>query len=188
MAIAMVAMLAFGGTYAYFTASSGGSLAEPVTLGLIAHNSEVTVAETVKDKLPTETFDITLTITDTSNRESFIFIDLTESLHAKANHEEDCTDCKGTVSIVDVELATNANGTLKTHEIDADNSIYYIDATTAAGTYTLTVTIEISADTNNCYQEGTVQLTVVTEQVQGNIDIDDAYAIAFPAADEGDGE
>ena len=72
MAIAMVALLAFGGTYAYFTATAD-TLTGKVTTGTIRLSAGDEAVVSQPNVLPYENFTITAEYTDLSNRGNYIF-------------------------------------------------------------------------------------------------------------------
>ena len=186
MAIAMVAMLAFGGTYAYFTAESFTKGIEgSATLGTIALDESATKFEytkMVENVLPGETLftdedgdpaNATLTIVDNSNRASYIFIEVSYSI-VKSNDEQVTEEGLPTLSL------TGATGTL------TDNTdVYYILTTEVAedgeagAEYELTgINIEIPTAWDNSFEgaEITLSFTIKSIQAAGFDSADDAYA------------
>ena len=82
MAVAMVAMLAFGGTYAYFTASAGAAIESgSVTTGHVelGLGSNKTITKFANDyAVPGDTlWDISIDVDNKSNVKTYIFADWT---------------------------------------------------------------------------------------------------------------
>ena len=78
MAIAMVAMLAFGGTYAYFTSSTAAATSDAVKTAtiMLQNNAAVTLSTTADEILPGEKVSMSATITDASTRDSYVFVNV----------------------------------------------------------------------------------------------------------------
>ena len=78
MAIAMVAMLAFGGTYAFFTASTANNYTAKTTTAKVYLSTEETTAVNFDNQnlLPTETATATVEYTDGSNRATYVFFSI----------------------------------------------------------------------------------------------------------------
>ena len=73
----MVAMLAFGGTYAYFTATADKATSEKVTVAKIAIKGAdvaLTLAQTKTNVLPGDEVTMAATITNESNRSIYLFV------------------------------------------------------------------------------------------------------------------
>ena len=83
MAIAMVAMLAFGGTYAYFTDTATGSTTNSVLTGTVDLGASATVTLAIQDDetllLPGDTLTMTANVDNTSDVAiwAFVVFDLT---------------------------------------------------------------------------------------------------------------
>ena len=171
MAIAMVALLAFGGTYAYFTASaSGASLNKTATLGKIALDEATTVLEATvtTNVLPTEKVfgenGATLTIADKSNRISYIFIEVSATVDT-ANADPAAIQLEGTIG-----------------EGSVDDNVYYIkttDATMGKDIDVEGINFTIPANWGNDYQEATITVTFTIKSIQeeGFDSAADAYAM-----------
>ena len=177
MAIAMVAMLAFGGTYAYFTATAGDATKD-LTMGIIAlGDSEVSIATTVKDVLPGEEIEeITFSVTDKSNRASFIFVEVSGVITP--------SDDKENVDDLEVEITLTEGTVLKSGTTEGGKTFYYVttedysDNTTQGQEIEFTTELTLSLDIGNDYQAGTLTITLSTKSIQqeGYADVVDAYA------------
>ena len=145
MAIAMVAMLAFGGTYAYFSATANGVSAKAET-GAIKLSTAVTETIVMKQNmLPGESTSATVEYTDGSTRASYVFFKLGE--------------CKWTTALAadsDIEATITGitlNGTKLETRLD-DGTYYYANgvdengAVKTAPTSKLTVVVSISLNGN----------------------------------------
>jgi len=100
MAIVMVAMLAFGGTYAYFTATAGEARTATTNLGKIALDGTATklTATSTTNALPGENIfseDAKLTISDKSNRASYIFIEVSATVTKKGASTSEAFNLEG---------------------------------------------------------------------------------------------
>jgi predicted ribosomally synthesized peptide with SipW-like signal peptide len=176
MAIAMVAMLAFGGTYAYFTSETFSRTGDATTqLGKISLQAEgdVFTAEMVQNVLPSESLfesgSSNITITDSSNRESYIFVQYSVVISKDGQESKTLSGALAKVEVkldgskvAELEEAVTGVYAFKTDKAnaeDADNEAYTI----VLGADSLI----IPADLGNAYQEATVTLTVSVCSVQG---------------------
>ena len=84
MGIVMVAMLAFGGTFAYFTAKTSAIKSDPITTGLISLKAgdKVTLEGNTGALLPKESITAKLSYTDASTRGTWIVIEATADINA----------------------------------------------------------------------------------------------------------
>ena len=186
MAIAMVAMLAFGGTYAYFTANAGTAKTASTTLGKIALDADSTVLATtslVQNVLPSEKVfgedGTTLTIKDESNRASFIFITVSATV-AKAKAEGG----------YDTATAVDLTGTDSLHVPTGATNVYYILTTEGSGgTVGTAITIsglniEIPAAWDNSYMLAKIDIsfTVTSVQAAGFVDAEEGTEADWAAA------
>ncbi len=156
MAIAMVALLAFGGTYAYFTAASQATLSQTATLGKIALDDDATTftAVVTENVLPTEKVfgddGATLKIKDASNRESYIFITVSAT--------------------VDTATADPTAITLEGNIGDGsvDDNVYYVSTEGKVGEEISIdgINFEIPAAWGNTYQEATITVTFTVKSIQ----------------------
>ena len=124
MAIAMVAMLAFGGTYAYFTATAN-ELTGSANTGTIRLSAGETATVSKENILPYEAFTVSAEYTDLSNRGNYIFFTITQPTVEGV-----------TINVTDVEGAEQ----LMTTDVEPAkvNNVYFIkveDATAAAADY-----------------------------------------------------
>ena len=171
MAIAMVAMLAFGGTYAYFTATADQAAGDTVHTALIAlqDNATVTLASDQKaNLLPGETVSLSATISNLSTRESYVFVKF--AVDADGDATLDFTK--------DANLAgTDGTKWTKITESGAVNVYYMIVAAktdvelSATATFTATATSNNGAEvtTQLMNQDITVTARFASVQVGGDV-------------------
>ena len=147
MAIAMVAMLAFGGTYAYFTATAGtgkqGSFhTAKVELTTEATAVEFAASENFMALLPSETLTATIDYADSSTRGTWVFFRLSESMPSEFTLS--AVFVNGTQAQTTSEAGVYAfeNSTAGTEEGDPTDVV-------ASAELTVTFTITFSADAGN---------------------------------------
>ena len=139
MAIAMVAMLAFGGTYAYFTAEVSGVIAgEEITTGhvAIAMGTKNTITKKTLETLAVPgdtlwTVDLSLD-TSASNVKTYVFASWT------------LTNDEGLV--LNTTIAEGSDWAA----VEGETNVYYIavDANTAKDTITFTGSVVLDAEDN----------------------------------------
>ena len=181
MAIAMVAMLAFGGTYAYFTDNANFTVTSGQT-GRISLTSGTTFTQTTVQKniVPGEKVfaqDATLTVVDESNRAAYIFIefnitaadvtdssDLTISGLDKAKLDNEQT-ASITLTPVEVTVGEGEDAVTKT--------VYYIltednaERNLATRTYTMEgLNATLKATAGNEWQEKAITVTASVDIIQ----------------------
>jgi len=183
MAIAMVAMLAFGGTYAYFTSGPvTAQLDKTSTLGTIKLDDTATLASTslVQNVLPTEKLfgasGTTLTVKDMSNRTSYIFVTVSYTITK--------TD-DSTVAADDLPDLTFTDGDFKAANTvtDGDKTVYWMLTTAVDAengkTYTISgINVEIPEEWDNTFQGAEITLSFEFKSIQeaGFSSAADAYA------------
>ena len=189
MAIAMVAMLAFGGTYAYFTSSASGlgGTAYAAKIKLSASGDSFTQVSTLTKVLPTEKLfaaEDTLTITDESNRASYIFVSVKVEAFKKTGEGtySATADSTSTLDLSDgiaisggktfASVSTGVYGFLTT---DKENDSAYTGATFAI----TGLEAEIPVEWGNEYQEAKIVVTITVDsiQAQGFVDAAAAYTV-----------
>ena len=176
MAIAMVAMLAFGGTYAWFTSSTITATSDATTqmgkIVLTASGDALSSTSLTADVLPGEPVfaeDAAFSIKDNSNRASFIFIKIsaTITLAAEGSEAEPLE-----LNVEDLN-ANEAAGILK--PLSGEAGVYYIETTeTASQATSVGETYTISGfqasiannEENNEYQLATIELVVKVQAIQ----------------------
>jgi len=196
MAIAMVAMLAFGGTYAYFTDVANVGTFDTVTTGKIrlGANTKFSNTTVLQNIVPTEPIfeaPITLEIIDESNRAAYIFIefDITASgvsaeqlTNLTVNGLSDGLDVavketgKADTTVDLVEGTVTVENPLKEEEGQPDTiskKIYYILTTDneernlATRTYTISdLNATLTKDADNSWQEKQITITASVNIIQ----------------------
>ena len=197
MAIAMVAMLAFGGTYAYFTSEAAGIASGTETvmarIELDATNDTLSAESLVDNVLPGEPIfasNAKFGIKDSSNRASHIFIVISAKINKATGHTEagvaNAWDSEDEILALTGTVASSV-GTI--NPLSGKTGVYYI--TTTEGTDgTVGSTFDISGiqallDLNtygNPYQQAKITLTVTVKSIQtvGFTDPANAYSALFP--------
>ena len=204
MAIAMVAMLAFGGTYAYFTDVANIPSFAGTSTGTIALGDGTTFTATaaLKNIVPSEKVfeeDLTLTIVDESNRAAYIFIEF-DITAAAVTGEADKFVVSGLAgktasvggSTVDIQsIKIDLNETATPEDDSDDTTIYYIlteeldadeNRELATRTYTisgLNATLDDSA--TNVWQNKAITISASVEIIQATGfegDVEAAYKTA----------
>ena len=119
MGIAMVAMLAFGGTFAYFSAQASDKTTDGITAATISLTAGETATVTghTAALLPGETITAQLAYTDSSNRGTWIVIEATAA-----------TDAIGVGASVTLADITLTNGlTAKKYKSTTNQIVYLIE-------------------------------------------------------------
>ena len=134
MAVVMVAMLAFGGTYAYFTATASQKTGEITTghVKLSADGEGATITNIKDDVLPGDALfgsDLTLTVDVTGDQGAYVAIKFT------------ITGGTGLSISADSIVAASGNGWYKT---GTDNVYIYGSNATTAVAQTATVTVPLT--------------------------------------------
>jgi len=194
MAILMVAMLAFGGTYAWFTSGEKIKVADgaQAVMGRIIltpdkNNSTVTT-ETFAGKnfLPGENIlsDVEFSVTDNSNRASYIFFVVDVKVEKASNGKTETDPDKLTygeatqVALANLKIAGQTAVPLKNGEDDVPG-VYVIETgsisqegvetfTAAGETYEVSG-IEVAVDNtaeNNDYQQARFTITLNCQSIQ----------------------
>ena len=218
MAIAMVAMLAFGGTYAYFTSSvsglaSGDAKAAKISLAATGDTfKQTTLSQKI---LPTEylfggTGDAaaTLTIQDTSNRASYVFVKFEVKAYKLVANvktggvDSDSDTYHDTPTVLSVALTdtskvqlSGATGIAFTAITEAPGVYGFLttgatyneaaDLAYAGGTFTIAgtgVNIQIPGEWDDEYQEAKIEVEISIESIQavGMTDEQDAWSKLNP--------
>ena len=165
MAIVMVAMLAFGGTYAYFSAVTSEGQAGSVTAATIAiTNKKETATATITGShatiLPKETFTVTATVSDASDREAYIFAKI-EISNGNATLDEDAT----------IEGWT---------ELEA--GVYYMTGTGSADDYDFAATLVYDATAQSV--DGTDSSNTMGEEITVTVTFSAIQTVGFDGAAE----
>ena len=171
MAVAMVAMLAFGGTYAYFTATATGIAGGSTTAGLIALNETATKFEysLTKDILPGEFLfaeGTTMVIDDDSNRASFIFVEFDVKVTKKGAQASTAETLS--TKLTDSSITVDNGATIK----ESTEGHYYIlttEGTTGNVGKTFTISgikIQIPTTWEDEYEEASIVVTASVKSIQ----------------------
>ena len=206
MAIIMVAMLAFGGTYAYFTDEVTGLLgsedkAITATIQLDEDNVSFTTKTVTENVLPGETVfagtGATLKIADKSNRTSYIFISFSMTLtSAEDSTVESLASSLSAAGATISSSVTDETLTLETitfkHTAEDDTVTNYvfnyihtndIDGVREAAIYTIdNINATLSWDLENKFQNSEITMDCDLYQIQGNIVKDEAHGSAAESA------
>ena len=127
MAIAMVAMLAFGGTYAYFTATATNVASNDLTTGVVCLKATETLGDSVTKATGTVVYGqtvlgtVTMDVTDTTV-DSYVFATIDVAITANKD------DLKPTIAqLFGDDISTNEEaGWLKLDSAsDTDTFVYY---------------------------------------------------------------
>ena len=160
MAIAMVAMLAFGGTYAYFTATAGAGLEGTVhtaEVKLTTAADSVTFTGHAAEFLPSETLSATVTYSDASTRGTWVFFKLSDEM-------PDVFTISG-IKVGSENATETSNGSgiyyYENSQTDAANG----DKVKSAS-LVVSFTIEFAASADDTYQNKTYTITLEACSVQ----------------------
>ena len=180
MAVAMVAMLAFGGTYAYFTATTAGFASEDLKTGkiaLVSNAGTITVTQgPLVDGDPIT--DKPVTLQNTSTVEAYIFIEIVVDIAGVTKpdgmSEEDFAAAK--LAVLDYTFTDENNWTqLKNGAADVPG-VYYMLADEAFDAKEIISAITFNADNN--YHEGSYDST----NSETKIDVEDkSITVSFSA-------
>jgi len=170
MAIVMVAMLAFGGTYAYFTATAGEARTATTNLGKIALDGTATklTATSTTNALPGENIfseDAKLTISDKSNRASYIFIEVSATVTKKGASTSEAFNLEGLDTLDTVTEEGKTVYVITTTEGEGGTAGTDIEITGING--------QLPSTWNNEYQEATVTVSFTVKSIQ-TVGFDDA--------------
>ena len=142
MAIAMVAMLAFGGTYAYFTAEAESQAANATLAEIFLKNGNDGTITISDNLLPTEEVTADVTYTDESTRGTWVFFEITG----------ETADFK----ITKVELVGESSNTELSEETEGSGVYFYkngTEADTASETIKIRLTVKYTGSAHSV--EGT---------------------------------
>ena len=196
MAIVMVAMLAFGGTYAYFTGAASRAATEAKTGHInLSADGGIFTQELSQKILPGEYLlgsasEATFNIVDASNRASYVFV----KVEVKAYQETDTTKANPTTLSIDL-LAQGKEVTVKNGQtaVDfakltgtyADSGVYAFltvtkdaDAEYTGTTFTVAgeaLKIQIPTTWEDEWEDATIEVSIVVESIQA-VNFDDATA------------
>ena len=202
MAIAMIALLAFGGTYAYFTASSNAQADTTTQTGKIALTAtgDIFTATLTEKVLPGERLfgegEKTVAIKDSSNRRSYIFIQLSVKAYKATNTTQAKADHVFSSDLTGTDFAFEG-ATLAA--VPGHPGVYYFvttaentdtQAVAADETYTLSgagVNVQIPTAWANDMQDATIKVEIKVQSIQyatfGDNKAQEAYeAIETPNA------
>lgn len=164
MAILMVAMLAFGGTYAYFTANVGTAIDASATTGRIKLTTTDTFTLTttvdITKILPSETLvdfkDESFEVTDASNRASYIFFQYSVKVYPKVDiynanngEEQDLTKATGSEYAEQPLTVSGFSNALTADDIKATTNTDTLKAVALdgyAGVFVVTTTDDVRED------------------------------------------
>ena len=120
MGIVMVAMLAFGGTFAYFTAKANPLASEAITTGLISLKAgdKVTLEGNTGALLPKESITAKLSYTDDSTRGTWIVIE--------ASADIDNIGAGASLKLTDITFDAASGLTAKKYTKAADNRTVFV--------------------------------------------------------------
>ncbi len=187
MAIVMVAMLAFGGTYAYFTASTSADIKDQVKTGkIVLKDTAITLVS--GPVVPTQNIlDSAITVDNTASTvASYIFVTVTADIYAYTQDGENDPVKSGSAITADVldigalvdhdendqtadvnEITTYGWAKLTGAGVPADKEIYWILADNEHGTANGTINFctEIKFDADNHFVNGTI--------TEGQTDVED---------------
>ena len=178
MAVAMVAMLAFGGTYAYFTAEVGKVAEGSATAGKIALSTtgSTAAAEATVAVLPGQSIfasPMAVKIVDNSTRASYIVIDITITVNggAIADNSELFTisgldELDGVNTVSGIAEPGRTDYAIKTTEtLNQAGDAYDV----TGGNLNLAINILLNAEkVGNDYQEATFTVVVNVNSIQAH--------------------
>ena len=199
MAIAMVAMLAFGGTYAYFTATAnatGGKVtAKTLTIGGQAEGTTVTLGADSKI-VPGQTIEITEldNLTAAGDTVAAFRIKLELGKVYQSNGTTEFSD-ENLSTYVKVEML-NAEGTDKdSNWIDGGDGYLYYNTITDGDTFAKLgdkvgkMNVSLSADAGNAYQGIIINFSIKFEAMQAEFhgtNMTKGTTVVAENADEGE--
>ena len=177
MAIVMVAMLAFGGTYAYFSDKTGDLAGTDFKAGKIVLNETGTkfVTENVvrNNLLPSEKLfgddGTTITIQDDSNREAYIFVTFDITMTKDSATADDSLFTVAGLSGTTAYTVTAGSAQAGTLKQLGTSDVYYIETTEAAAgsTYVISgLNATFDKDAGNEWQEADIKITVEVKIIQ----------------------
>ena len=198
----MVAMLAFGGTYAYFTSTGLNVNSSNTKLARINLIAEDTFTAQLKDNyLPKESlFSGNLSIDDDSNRASYIFVEFSAMVYKWDAAASDYSTTGETLNNATLSTSTQvvpAEGTATNLQaVTGKPGVFYFVTTedvyegetlktkgTVGQEFTISgLTAEIPATWDNTYQEAKIVITIKTNSCQYfgfETDVAGAYAAAI---------
>ena len=179
----MVAMLAFGGTFAYFTATADKATSANITVAKLAlkeAKATATLTNTDKDLLPGETLTVQANVTNESTREMYVFVKISLAFTTEVNNET-----------AKLTLGTVADWT-DYHTIDAtvaEGTVFYKEVAAAAEvSLSATATFEATATSNEGVDAtGTMGATAVFAArfagSQKQTDVKESYKLISTALD-----
>lgn len=202
MAIAMVALLAFGGTYAWFTSGSAAAEVNDTNTGTIKMSAagsiynETALTENVLPGEPVFASDADLVITDESNRESYIFIEVTIKAYKATNTQKTTADHTFTADLGTPAVSGATDTTKKLAPVGGSYtgvSYFKTDIADADGDATYTISAaaleaEIPEawtnqdDANGNWENATIEVSITVRSIQGTFDTAQAaYAVLIGA-------
>ena len=140
MAIAMVALLAFGGTYAYFTATTK-EISGKSTLGYLSLSNSATKLNVTEKVVPGQNIldEETITLVDSSDVATFVFVRFSATTEA--------ADLAGKIT------ATIKKGDTALTAVEGQTGVYYLETAGVAEATDIelkvSVTLDSSIDENN---------------------------------------
>ena len=141
MAIAMVALLAFGGTYAYFTATAQGAAGTATTALIKLTNNTATIETKTNNALPGEQiFQQDIELVNGSTRDTYIFAKIEVKFGDTAVALDDAS--KLTIAAISGWTETSTTGT------------YSVEAA-ATTNKTITIDIKLAEDLDENNMQGT---------------------------------
>ena len=164
MAIAMVAMLAFGGTYAYFTSATTESLSGDIhtaTVNLTKDGTALTLSGHVKELLPSETVTTTATFNDGSTRGTWVLFKIDDEALVEAAFTVSAMKVDG----VALEETTDGSGVFYYENSQASDDEQIGDVV-KKDTISVVVEILFKADAGNTYQDQTYSVTISACSIQ----------------------
>ncbi len=170
----MVAMLAFGGTYAYFTATAS-DVDATATTGILKTNGTLAITNVTKI-VPNQTVDVTANLADVKIQGNTISairatIAITKITDGNASNTEVTNTKKDKFTLSITDAASKALGDTDCKWVKDGDYLYYlayIDPTgdVALSTLLTKVSIKLAEDAGNDYQNLTVTFGVTFEVVQ----------------------
>ena len=139
----MVAMLAFGGTYAYFTATASQTTGTATTALIKLSNNTATITAAKDNALPGETiFNSDISLTDASTRDTYVFAKLEVKFGGTAVAVSDTSK---------LTITPDADWTA----LDGQAGVYYLANPAATTDLTFTISVALADDLDEDYVQGT---------------------------------
>ena len=152
----MVAMLAFGGTYAYFTATTGAVTSDPVTTAKVQLGAP-TITNTTKATplLPGEKFVDAVNIASSSDVDTYVFVVMTLSVTKDGQPVTLKNKAGETIAVEDlyaITYADAATGFTKFTSLGGSNANVYwskVNANTATANFVAGITLSAEVFSNS---------------------------------------